>query len=844
MVNKIAKGGKCVGGCIKCEPGSVVPANKMCTYTEKYLFFDYEAQQDSGVHVPNLVIIHDFSGKKFVFNDNSEFCEWLIEERHRNYTAIAHYARGYDSHFIMQYCVANTIKPKTIYNGTKLMELRIRPLNIRIIDSHNFVPFPLAAFPKTFGLTELKKGYFPHLFNTPENENYIGPIPAKEYYCFDTMTPENRNKFIEWHDQKVNEGYVFDFAKEIAEYCDSDVDILRRGCLDLRKTFLDIANIDPFQYVTIPGVCMALFRSKYLPPETVAVDTEPHKDRYSKESIAWLESLENPNIRHALRGGEVGFCGARVDGYDATTGTVYQYHGCFWHGCPRCHKPDFVNNVRKMSMEDLYEETVERTRKLRAGGYEVVEMWGCQWKRTAACKRLMKTIEFVEPLNPRDALFGGRTEVFKLLGENTEIGYGDIVSLYPTLMFNDYYPIGHPTKIFQPTEFDENWFGFITCKVIAPKNLYLPVLPVRVKMGQAEKLVFPLCVKCAESKQALCNHSIEKRQFIGTWTTVEVKKALEKGYLITTIYEVWDFEKTKDLWKGYIADFMKIKLETSPHNYLSSEAYAADIKEKIGIEMDPASVAPNPGKRAVSKLCLNSLWGKFGQRSNMPNTEFVEDPFRFYEILLDERLIDVHVFYINDNMLQVNYKYKDTFVKNNFNTNTYIAAYTTANACLRLYEQLERMDRNVFYCDTDSIMYKKSGGVELPFGEMLGEWTDELNGDHIKKWVATGPKSYYYETNTGKMATKVKGFTLHHKNAEKINGIVMEQMVRGEIASVSVENKEITRDPESKQLVNKDKAKTLHFVFDKRIVIDNYDTLPYGYVEDGNINLDLLDLLL
>jgi hypothetical protein len=30
---------------------------------------------------------------------------------------------------------------------------------------------PLSKFPKTFGLTELHEGYFPHHFNTPENQN-------------------------------------------------------------------------------------------------------------------------------------------------------------------------------------------------------------------------------------------------------------------------------------------------------------------------------------------------------------------------------------------------------------------------------------------------------------------------------------------------------------------------------------------------------------------------------------------------------------------------------------------------------------------------------------------------
>jgi len=37
-------------------------------------------------------------------------------------------------------------------------------------------------------------------------------------------------------------------------YCKSDVDILRRGCMKLRELFIQIANIDPFQYITIPSV--------------------------------------------------------------------------------------------------------------------------------------------------------------------------------------------------------------------------------------------------------------------------------------------------------------------------------------------------------------------------------------------------------------------------------------------------------------------------------------------------------------------------------------------------------------------------------------------------------------
>jgi hypothetical protein len=283
---------------------------KSKAYTEKYIWFDYEAEQDTGVHNPNLVVAHYFDGSKFNFKTNEEFCEWLISVKHKGYTAIAHNTKCYDSQFILKYCVDNTLKPYTIYNGTKLMLLEV--CKIKIIDSHNFVASPLSAFPKTFGLNVLKKGYFPHYFNTNENQNYVGPIPDAPYYGFDTKAKTARQEFLKWHAAKVKENYVFDFQKEFIEYCDSDVDILRRVCLELRKQFLEIANIDPFQYITIAGVCMAIYRTKYLQPKTIAIIKDDKKEMYSKGSISWLNKFEN--VRHALNGGELAICGANLTG--------------------------------------------------------------------------------------------------------------------------------------------------------------------------------------------------------------------------------------------------------------------------------------------------------------------------------------------------------------------------------------------------------------------------------------------------------------------------------------------------------------------------------------------------
>jgi hypothetical protein len=814
-----------------CNSSKII--NNKCTYTEKYIFFDYEARQESGVHIPNLIIAHDFEGNTYHFPNNNSFCSWLISPEHNNYTAIAHYGKGYDSQFIMQYCIQNTVKPYTIYNGTKLMLLEVPSINLKIIDSFNFIQFPLAAFPKTFGLTELKKGYFPHFFNTLENENYVGPLPDKKYYGVETMKEGARKEFLKWYSQKKTENYVFDFKKELYDYCFSDVDILRRSCLEFRKEFLEITNLDPFQYITLPATAMAIFRSTHLQPNTIGVFDFEHKDQYSKSSIAWLNSFENSNIIHAMNGGEEIICGSKVDGFDSTTRTVYQYHGCFWHGCSYCYSEKFVNNVKKMSMEDLLEETKERSNQIKLAGYNLLEVWDCEWKKSPLYKKYKDSANaLIEPLQPRDAYFGGRTEVFKTKFTSSEgkVGkYVDIVSLYPTAMFYDKYPIGHPTKIINPNYYDKNWFGLIKCKVLAPKNLYHPVLPTKIKMAKAEKLVFTLCPKCVVLNHRECQHTEENRSFTGTWASVEIEKAIEKGYKILDVYEVWHFESSNSIFKSYIDNFMKIKLETSPHNYSSNEEYLNAVKSEQGFELMLEKIIPNPVKRTIAKLCMNSLYGKFGQRDNMSQTEFVTEPSKFYELLLNEKLTDLNFFLLTEEMIQVNYKYEDIFVKNNYNTNIFLALFTTANARLRLYEKLDEVGKAVIYCDTDSIVYIDDGTNTVKTGNLLGQWTDELDGGYIVKWLATGPKSYYYRTNTGKDCTKVKGFTLHHRNMEKINSIALEKLIDGEIKNVQVTNNQITRDVKTKNLVNKEETKTLSFNFDKRVILENYDTVPYGF---------------
>ena len=48
-------------------------------------------------------------------------------------------------------------------------------------------------------------------------------------------------------------------------------------------------------------------------------------------------------------------------------------------------------------------------------------------------------------------------------------------------------------------------------------------------------------------------HNHDERSFIGTWTTDEVNKTINKGYKVPRTYVVWRFNKrSDDFFKGYI----------------------------------------------------------------------------------------------------------------------------------------------------------------------------------------------------------------------------------------------------------------------------------------------------
>jgi len=227
------------------------------------------------------------------------------------------------------------------------------------------------------------------------------------------------------------------------------------------------------------------------------------------------------------------------------------------------------------------------------------------------------------------------------------------------------------------------------------------------------------CQNCYDERNADCVHADSERAITGLWTTPEMEKALEKGYKIARIYDVWHFEQSStDLWMGYIRKFLKIKLETSKLS-CREEKYQQKARQ-FGIELD--ELQENPGLGFIAKICLNSLWGKFGQNPKVKHSEYIDSERGFDRLILNDKIHQISLSSLNDTMVYANYEIRDEFVKTSYNINIYIACFATSWARLRLYNMLEKLDRNVCYCDTDSIVYiENEQAIDKYIGDGLGE---------------------------------------------------------------------------------------------------------------------------
>lgn len=253
----------------------------------------------------------------------------------------------------------------------------------------------------------------------------------------------------------------------------------------------------------------------------------------------------------------------------------------------------------------------------------MAEKWGCEFakqkKTDPELQSFLENFEMVPPLEPRDAFFGGRTgatTLYAKAGDGEDISYVDFTSLYPSINKHGTYLVGFPETHFNPADQNIfNYFGIAQVDILAPERLFNPVLPVR----KGGKLTFPLCRSCVKEEMAkpllersnMCGHSREERMLRGTWCTPEIQKAVEKGYQLIKIHEVFHFtpeNRRTGLFAEYVNTWLKLKQENAgwPADCDTEEKkaeYIRSYKEHEGIQLE--NVADNPGRKAIAKLLLN-----------------------------------------------------------------------------------------------------------------------------------------------------------------------------------------------------------------------------------------------
>ena len=150
-------------------------------------------------------------------------------------------------------------------------------------------------------------------------------------------------------------------------------------------------------------------------------------------------------LYHALCGrGEyrVPGTGYSLDGYEPPNsenpgGVVYEFHGCFYHGCPTfCPAQDtvLVPGTQDRACE-WFAKTRNKERDLRALGMKVIRLCEHEFDTLLAtdidARNFVDSLDLEERLDPRDGLTGGRANgcvLYKRVPENVKIKYDNFTS--------------------------------------------------------------------------------------------------------------------------------------------------------------------------------------------------------------------------------------------------------------------------------------------------------------------------------------------------------------------------------------------------------------------------------
>ena len=150
--------------------------------------------------------------------------------------AIAHNAKAFDLHFVLNRLVRMKMLPELlIMNGQNVTCLKVE--NVTRLYSLNYLVMPLRKLPEAFGLTA-QKSFYPHLFNTTSNTNYVGHASDVSYYGIEQMHESERKGVLSWY-ETVTKKEVFDNRRVLESYCKADIRCCEKLAARSANTFND-----------------------------------------------------------------------------------------------------------------------------------------------------------------------------------------------------------------------------------------------------------------------------------------------------------------------------------------------------------------------------------------------------------------------------------------------------------------------------------------------------------------------------------------------------------------------------------------------------------------------------
>jgi hypothetical protein len=566
---------------------------------------------------------------------------------------------------------------------------------------------------------------------------------------------------------------------------------------------------------------------------------KPHRGDFAEwytpgDEEMWKEGDTKcpPGLLEASKKGRATLC--TVDGYDPVTETIYEWDGCYWHGhdCPAGNKNKKAERIRK--------ETDDRHVLFRAN-YNLVVARSCQESRHLSDEHRKSYI------HPQHALFGGHVDAYRTVTElehlppGCKIRYFDVVSLYPCVTVFDRLPhkkamhlTGRMLERTRGRQPEETLKSFVTR--ICQTDAFFGMLKVDVTMKDRHVSILP------DKRDGRLHFDSESKTEV-VYCSTELLFALQKDQVesIDKLHGALVYEAYTGPDRIYASQWLRVKWACSGEKTQDECDEFNSMCARTGLVMDPVTpdqCTDNPAMRQIAKIFLNALWGKRGEREHNDITVTCYDDVDVFKHAFHPQTKKVEIAYEGVDAQGKPYVelkvYKDMpFGRPMKYANAAACAFTTANARVRLHKLLLRLHPSqLTYCDTDSCIYyvdptnvdhwdpETQPDPEIPLGDGLGEWEDEMKisakdrkagvvSKEIIGVIVLGPKSYClkvltkyadgrynyertfnYQDGTvtliGNVSedVKAKGITLNDVNAKAIHYESMRSIAFGETKQI------------------------------------------------------------